>query len=237
MRHLLFLVALFASACVAFVGDDPGSIGSACKFKGTDKPCGQCIAASCQAQVNACCVASGCKDRGMQAVDACAQGVSDQCISYSLSDPLQTCIEMSCGKECLGEVVSCTGQTYECSCNIQTNGGSTTTCDTTTVTNAICCASTDWPSRSSSCRCTYWGCQFLTDSCDCSTHSGGPGGSLKNACYPPQGGGYHCCLSTIGGSCSCTTSNCTSQETEVPDCSPMNGGCGNYAKRVASCSP
>lgn len=231
------LVFAAGPACVLFVNDDPGSIGTTCTFgdKTDAGPCGACLAKNCQTAINSCCVAPNCRDRGMAAVDDCARGNAKSCLSSDVSSEVQSCITSSCPKECLGGITDCRSGTYECTCSIDTYSPNDVKCTTATVRNSICCASMSWPSSVSSCHCTYWGCNLSMTSCDCSLRNYvGSTSDYKDACYFTGG---HCCRSNSSGFCGCQVSPCTASETEVPDCSLMNAGCGSYEKQVTECAP
>ncbi len=234
------MFALAGPACILFVNDDPGSLGTSCRFSGQDaSACGICLASSCQKAIDSFCISSSCRDRGMAAVDACATGMSDQCLSSDLSPDLSSCIVSACAKECLGGITNCSSGTNECTCNIELHSPNAVACGESTVRNSICCADASWP-KNGSCRCTYWGCMIQSTRCDCSPRSfAGSSSDYKDACYPPQGGGYHCCRSSYG-SCSCDMSSCLSSETEVPDCSLTSAGCSTGSslqnKRVTTCT-
>jgi hypothetical protein len=102
-----------------------------------------------------------------------------------------------------------------------------------------CCASTDAAGATTACLCeedeTTSCYEEESGSCECLTWAAlGAGMTSTPTCSPPASG--HCCAQT-DNECSCTTSACTADETEVPSCAPASVtlGCVAPAFAVTTC--
>jgi hypothetical protein len=236
---VLFAVtaASVAVGCITFINTDPGGLSTQnCGFKGSDSAaCGACIAAKCQAQVDACCRDKLCRDDGMKALDACATGAADECDGYGLTSDLEKCIADQCGA-CLvpavdgGSTTSCTGSPGQCTCTSTTKGNAQACSQTSLGPGTVCCPEERWPALNTSCACRRLGCTEGTKDCRCTW--GSSGGTTK--CSSKW---TYCCAyygSTTLSSCTCSNSPCPSYETPVSSCDGDNIACTNGG--VASCS-
>jgi hypothetical protein len=151
--------------------------GSTCRFSGDQtSACGQCIAAHCQAAVNACCADSACAAH-LDTLDECGSGAS--CNGLVLAPLLGSCISSSCTVCQIPEGglpdapvnslrSQCIGDNDGCLC-FGAPTPNTIRCDTTTVTAALCCADANYPAKNNSCSCEVFNCGASPGGGSCST--------------------------------------------------------------------
>lgn len=75
----------------------PDDLGPTCHFDGeSSHPCGKCIAASCQSQVDDVCSHDTSLELEVKDVDRCATGQS----CGSVDSKLKACLDASCASVC-----------------------------------------------------------------------------------------------------------------------------------------
>lgn len=254
---------LTACALATFNGDD---YAPTCNFAGrTDQACGQCIAQSCQAQVDACCANETCRatpddavfgvstsygDPGALArLDTCARGGSCQELEY---DPrtreITACIQQSCQGVCDLWQRS-TFRPEESSCEVNEGSSySAPSCDCT-----IPATTEGAPRRPNSVTCSQktltlglccaskdWPAPASTCRCTsvvCTT--AGNQCSCRAETSRSEGvnacGRGTCCISAYDGTCGCGR-GCSGDDIVVDQCTPASVVCGTNRRTVESCS-
>ena len=123
----------------------------------------------------------------------------------------------------------CSTDSSGCSCYAYSGSGNGTRCSAVSVPNALCCASSDWPS-SGQCRCEHFGCG-AGDYCSCYL---GDSTGTATSCEAASGG--ICCL-TSSNNCSCSTNQTSCYSgTQVSSCSLGTVRCAATELQVTSCS-
>jgi len=260
---LVFTAPLAACALATFNGEE---YATTCGFSGrTDHACGQCIAANCQAPVDACCANETCRkmpddsafgvsssygDPGaLKRLDTCAQGGSCQALE---ADPrakdIAACIQTSCQGSCDLWRKS-TLRPEESSCEVKAGTSySPPSCECTipattegapTSPNSVRCSTKTIPS-SVCCASDDWPAPAST--CRCVTVSCLTAGDqcyCKVASSTSEGVNAcargTCCISAYDGSCT-RGSSCGSDDTIVDQCNAESVVCGRGRRTVASCS-
>jgi hypothetical protein len=238
-RPALALSALVAAAsgCILFVNDSRSSLGSTCKFQGSDTPCGQCVATQCVSQLDKCCGDSSCEQQ-LTWLDQCvgnSDDISCQVLGSSAPD-LVSCMYSHCGA-CPGSDAgtaggsghpSCTTYSGYCICIMETTSGTGGTCTPQTITPGLCCASSGYPAAGTSCICETFSCNVTSYGADCSL-SETPTGTTSYA--DPNA---LCCSS--GSDCSCNEQiDSCNGFTQVGACTVDTIGCPSGTS-VTSCS-
>ncbi len=252
---LALALTVLATGCILLVDSADDSLGTTCHFQGELTQCGQCVAKSCQAQVNACCGAGA---ACMGEVDACASG-NCAAVSVGTAD-WKSCAAAQCASPCGiasssdagdgggGEAGSsdggsdapiesagptktaCQVTASQCLCKLDAppNG---VVCDSSAVINAHCCADLAWPS-SGSCTCETMSCELNSYGCECGLVQSGPRFDCKpNASQP------NCCAPHDTGSCLCNNKICESWfGAPVPECTAATTPCPTGKKAVQGCS-
>jgi hypothetical protein len=228
------LGTLVASCALATFGGDEYS--TTCDFEGrASAPCGACIAAHCQAKVDACCADSECKkgpesgsafgisvtpplgEPGVLArLDACAKGGSCQDLETdSHAQAIATCVEASCQDAC---------DLWRAS-TLHADG---TSCETDADTEPATCTCTvpadtaDAPSSANSASCTT----ASLGGAVCCADKDWPSPASQCTCRPAT------CRSYSNG-CICGF-DYTSSEDHVADCS--RGSCCLRTDGTCACS-
>lgn len=260
--RLFALACLGALAgCVLFI-DTPSTFDSACRFAGdTIEACGKCVAASCRAQVDACCRDGSCRPL-LDSLDQCATSSSPTSstgcaklqttpTSSTAGTTLQDCIRARCAGSCKGSATADGGKpappspvengatscsSYEptsCSCiTIGAGLGNDTICNQESVGGGICCLDSSGSGAGhQSCRCTRFSCNTSSDG-SCQCQASGLSGTATTC------DGDYCCVVDSTQSCYCGTKPCRATgETRVQSCTPSAVGCASGRTLVSSCSP
>jgi hypothetical protein len=247
LAELARRLLLVATVAVLWLACAPSGLGGTCRFSGDDSsPCGMCIAANCQAQVNTCCGDDWCASR-LGALDECATGSS--CTSLASTDrALAECVAASCamcdqaggtdaGARDSGPKDSeprfksnCSSpDNYGCICSPA--GGGDTVCNETAVNDGICCADRGWPAAGTLCTCKPFTCEqvfgspFVELRCELEDlHTG-----------ISEGTGPLCCLGFNTCKCGPSDMGCDDEDV-VPRCASSVMPCGSSKTRVDSCS-
>lgn len=254
-RAVGLLALVLFSACALFSTGASGLETNACNFQGAQTACGLCVAASCQALVNACCNDGACSG-SLGYLDGCASGDSSSCTllrngSYlgagTSFTALGACVAASCAACGGGDVIvtpgfdasmptpkpgiTCSSVNGSCFCDFQTDPSpSTTACIPSMFMNGICCADQNYP-KAGSCTCSPFTCTVDSSGCECSSLYDPASSQPVSVCA-----GMGCCASN--GLCSCGPSNTCdpSFQTQVHECLPDNTGCAGNQVRVTACS-
>ncbi len=238
-------VTLFG--CVLLVGESTPNgdqFSSTCTLLDTTSACGACVAASCSNLVTACCTDDTCKNV-LKQFDTCADaGTCTVDLSSTAASNLATCIHGSCTMCVVTNLASDGGgnttsvncdnepELDECYCQGGEPGSPIVPCNTSTVTDAVCCADSLYP-NSGNCSCTTLRCSGDSTSCMCSTSAD----TNFTACN--TGGFTRCCMFTGSAFCSCDNDDteCGEDTVSVTDCyQPQNVQCGSNQTWVTGCS-
>ncbi|HVH47153.1 MAG TPA: hypothetical protein VM925_32650 [Labilithrix sp.] len=245
----LITVATVASLWLACT---PSGLGQTCHFSGDDSsPCGICIAANCQTQVNACCGNDDCASE-LATIDACATGSSCSGLTSTSAD-LATCVASSCamcnearapdaGSDAEDVDAHDAGPRFTSNCSTPTStgcicspkGGGSDECSEAAVNGGLCCADRGWPEAGDTlCSCEPFTCEqvfdspFVTLRCELrDLHTG-----------ITEGTGALCCINVFLGSCRCGPSDMgCNDEDVVPRCNAQAMRCISSRSRVKTCS-
>jgi hypothetical protein len=235
----LFLVAVASLRCVLVVPS--GEAGRSCRFAGDQTTrCGQCILAHCQDAVNACCDSPSCAAH-LDTLDACGGGGS--CDGLVVAPAVASCVSTSCSDACGVpdgglKVVDASPHTYQSDCSAfgsdgcMCNGAGTPNgfrCDTTTVTEAVCCADVNYPLKNNSCTCEVFVCDPSSGGAFCSPSITDTGTHSWS--------GTGCCSSASLCACNAQYPSCGgTDETPVDTCNAAVARCRVDQRRVDSCS-
>jgi len=241
-------------SCVLFVEPAP-DLNDTCHFAGEYATCGSCLASQCRAFVDRCCSDGACRNE-VADIDGCATSGGAACRAVAFpssksvaSDQLAACLLDTCDAACgTPSMLGAPGETpaaattctvpsngTSCRCTAAATGGDSTTCASSTIPNALCCADLDWPLAGTRCDCRTVACETTESGkgCRCSRTSSGPLTSCST--------GGSCCMG--GGSCECggATNLCallpgTGGYAGVAQCGRSTVSCGSTAKAVSRCS-
>jgi hypothetical protein len=260
-RALLWIgVVAVTPACILFAGGASGLETSACTFQGQDTQCGGCVVLYCQTEVNACCDDATCSG-GLSYLDGCASDDGSSC--YVLEEggqfsgspffaSLGACIQKNCSM-CSTSVVPgldasldtgfgtmgivCDTYSQTCTCEVEIDPTSSSTCTASTFKNGICCADINWPASYTSCTCSEFSCTDTSGDCFCTPTYDPSSSQDPSVCA--ESTGTTCCTDTAGdGQCTCyQDGTCdSSSQYEVSECTPQNTGCGAGQMVVDSCT-
>lgn len=259
----VLLVPLAACALSTFNGNE---YAPTCHFAGrTDHACGQCIAESCQPQVNTCCANEACRatpddsvfgvstsygDPGVLArLDTCASGGSCQDLEYDgRATEIAACIQRSCQGVCDLWQRS-TFRPEESSCELKPGTSySAPSCECTIPAttegaprrpNSVACSQ---KTVTSGLCCASKDWPDPASTCRCTTvvcTTAGSQCSCRAETSPAEGVNAcargTCCISAYDGTCGCGRS-CSDQDIIVDQCTPASVVCGQNRRTVESCS-
>jgi len=233
----LVTVAALVASCMLVV--DPATYGDHCKFEGADTQCGACVAAKCQADVDACCRDASCDGR-MTLLDTCASKHDASCNELGKgSDSLAACVARECSVVCV-ELRGTGGATCSepklaegslCKCSVGTTTGNDFLCSLATYPDTICCAPKGYPMPGLECSCRPLACRPNLDGCGCELAEATPDTRECSSMY--------CCANTAEydpDKCSCRSKDCFPFERRVPTCALREVACPKGLDRVESCS-
>jgi hypothetical protein len=229
MRLPPFSLALVGMAgCILFVSSP--NAGDYCHFRGEDTPCGACLLASCQSEVNA-----ACKDESvLSMMEQCAAAGDEACGKIPNSD-VATCLKAHCPALCYARVgtsqTDCTDSFVSpglaCSCQVD-NSPNDLLCAEAVYVRARGCAPSGWPGPALQCVCKAVACFPLSDGCNC-VLTDNLDTSTAEECR-----GQHCCA--IQDRCQCRTRPCEGGEREVAECNKAEVACPQGNVEFPSCA-
>jgi hypothetical protein len=129
-----------------------------------------------------------------------------------------------------GSQVSCSMDTTSCNCVAYSNANNVV-CSPVTVTDAVCCATTDWP-KSGGCSCVHAGCTLNSGSCTCEIGATGSASVCTNTATDGKG---ICCQTSFNCFCDNYSTSC-SGSTKTSACYTTGLTCSNGEVPVAQCS-
>jgi hypothetical protein len=222
------LALAVCAGCILVVSPEPG--GEHCQFHGRDTPCGACLAARCQTEIDGACF----DEAVLAPVEQCARLGDDACDRLPPS-PVTACLRERCPSLCYRREGTSTtrcgesfvGQGLACSCDIGAPPNDYV-CSSAVFARTRCCAPNGWPGPALLCTCNAIECQPTTDGCVC---------ILSDNVEPvtaQECRGAHCCA--VDDRCQCRTRACAGAEREVPVCNKAELACPRGTKAVDACS-